>query len=116
MPRHAVATQVEASPGNLPQLFTPDAIGPITLKNRVIMAPMATRMADAEGFVTDDSIAYYAARAAAGDVALMTVAMAAPVSIGTTSSASATIAFSRAAARCRLPPRPSRMWKPMRAA
>jgi len=37
------------------------AIGPITLKKHVIMAPMTTRTADVQGFDTYDSIAYYAA-------------------------------------------------------
>ncbi len=44
-------------------LFTPGKIGPLTLKNRVIMASMTTRTADEAGFVTDDGIAYYSARA-----------------------------------------------------
>jgi len=64
-----------------PLLFTPGTIGPLTLKNRVIMAPMTTRTADQGGFVTDDSIAYYAARAAA-DAGLITVEMAAPEPAG----------------------------------
>jgi hypothetical protein len=44
-----------------PLLFTPAVIGPLTLKNRVIMAPMTTHTGDRDGFVTDDSIAYYVA-------------------------------------------------------
>jgi len=64
-----------------PLLFTPGDIGPLTLKNRVIMAPMTTRTADRDGCVTEDSIAYYAARAAA-DVGLITVEMAAPEPAG----------------------------------
>ncbi|UCD68687.1 MAG: NADH oxidase [Betaproteobacteria bacterium] len=62
-------------------LFTPGKIGPLTLKNRVIMASMTTRTADEAGFVTDDSIAYYTARARGG-VGLITVEMAAPERAG----------------------------------
>ena len=62
-------------------LFTPGNIGPLTLKNRVIMASMTTRTADQAGFVTDDGIAYYAARARGG-VGLITVEMAAPERAG----------------------------------
>lgn len=62
-------------------LFSPGRIGPLMLKNRVVMAPMTTRLADAEGFVTEDSLAYYRARAAGG-VGLVTVEMAAPERVG----------------------------------
>jgi 2,4-dienoyl-CoA reductase-like NADH-dependent reductase (Old Yellow Enzyme family) len=50
----------------IPRIFTPERIGPVELKTRVIIAPMTTRCADREGFVTDDAIAYYRARAEAG--------------------------------------------------
>jgi 2,4-dienoyl-CoA reductase-like NADH-dependent reductase (Old Yellow Enzyme family) len=62
-------------------LFSPGRIGPLALKNRVIMAPMTTRKADAEGFVTEATIAYYRARAEGG-VGLITVEMAAPEPAG----------------------------------
>ena len=65
----------------LPHLFTPGRIGPLALKNRVIMAPMTTRKADAEGLVTEAGIAYYVARARGG-VGLVTVEMAAPEPAG----------------------------------
>lgn len=65
----------------LPRLLTPGRIGPLTLKNRVIMAPMTTRKADAEGFVTESAIAYYQARALGG-VGLITVEMASPEKAG----------------------------------
>ncbi len=58
-------------------LFAPGRIGPATLPNRVVMASMTTRAADAEGFVTEDGMAYYRARARGG-VGLITVEMAAP--------------------------------------
>ncbi len=69
-----------ARDGNSP-LFSPGRIGPLHLENRVIMAPMTTRRADAEGFVTEDGLAYYGARAAGG-VGLVTVEMAAPEPAG----------------------------------
>ena len=47
-------------------LLTPARIGPVEIKNRIVMPPMTTRTADAEGFVTDDSIAYYRARVRGG--------------------------------------------------
>lgn len=62
-------------------LFAPGRIGPATLTNRVVMASMTTRAADAEGFVTEDGMAYYRARARGG-VGLITVEMAAPEKAG----------------------------------
>lgn len=47
------------------QLFTPVALGPLTLKNRVVMAPMGTCL-DNGGFITDDTVAYYRRRAEGG--------------------------------------------------
>lgn len=60
-----------------PGIFSPGQIGPLFLPNRLIMAPMTTRLADADGFVSDGGMAYYRARAAGG-VGLITVEMAAP--------------------------------------
>jgi 2,4-dienoyl-CoA reductase-like NADH-dependent reductase (Old Yellow Enzyme family) len=62
-------------------LLTPARIGPIEIKNRIVMPPMTTRTADAEGFVTDDSIAYYMARVDGG-TGLITVEMASPEKCG----------------------------------
>jgi 2,4-dienoyl-CoA reductase-like NADH-dependent reductase (Old Yellow Enzyme family) len=62
-------------------LLTPARIGPAEIKNRIIMPPMTTRTSDAEGFVTDDSVAYYMARVN-GDVGLITVEMASPEKCG----------------------------------
>src|SRR5690606_3297586 len=62
-------------------LFAPGRIGPVTLPNRVVMASMTTRAADAEGFATEDGMAYYRARARGG-VGLITVEMAAPEKVG----------------------------------
>ena len=47
-------------------LLTPARIGPVEIKNRIVMPPMTTRTADDEGFVTEDSIAYYLARVQGG--------------------------------------------------
>jgi dimethylglycine catabolism A len=63
------------------QLFTPKAIGSITIRNRIVMPAMTTRLADREGFVTDATIAYFAARAKGG-TGLVTVEMASPERVG----------------------------------
>jgi len=62
-------------------LFTPARIGPAEIKNRIVMPPMTTRTADAEGFVTEDSIAYYLTRVRGG-TGLITVEMASPEKAG----------------------------------
>lgn len=62
-------------------LFAPGQIGPVTIPNRILMAPMTTRTADADGFVTDDTIAYFAARARGG-TGLVTVEMCSPEKAG----------------------------------
>ncbi|MGC1778801.1 MAG: NAD(P)-binding protein [Xanthobacteraceae bacterium] len=62
-------------------LLTPARIGPVEIKNRIVMPPMTTRTADAEGFVTDDSVAYYLARVRGG-TGLITVEMASPEKCG----------------------------------
>ncbi|MEE8716653.1 MAG: FAD-dependent oxidoreductase [Coriobacteriales bacterium] len=49
-----------------PQLFEKGKIGPMTLRNRGVMMPMATDLADKDGIVTPRQIAYYAARARGG--------------------------------------------------
>ncbi|MGB7036690.1 MAG: hypothetical protein WBD71_14335, partial [Xanthobacteraceae bacterium] len=62
-------------------LLTPASIGPAEIKNRIVMPPMTTRTADAEGFITDDSVAYYLARVRGG-TGLITVEMASPEKCG----------------------------------
>lgn len=54
------------------QLFSTANIRGLVLKNRIIMAPMATALADSEGYVTDQMINYYARRAQGG-ASLITV-------------------------------------------
>jgi 2,4-dienoyl-CoA reductase-like NADH-dependent reductase (Old Yellow Enzyme family) len=62
-------------------LLTPARIGTVEIKNRIVMPPMTTRLADDEGHVTEDSIAYYMARVRGG-TGLITVEMASPERAG----------------------------------
>jgi 2,4-dienoyl-CoA reductase-like NADH-dependent reductase (Old Yellow Enzyme family) len=62
-------------------LLTPARIGAVEIPNRIVMPPMTTRTADEDGAVTEDTIAYYTARARGG-VGLITVEMAAPEKAG----------------------------------
>jgi len=62
-------------------LLTPARIGSVEIPNRIVMPPMTTRTADEEGHVTEDTIAYYLARARGG-VGLITVEMASPERAG----------------------------------
>src|ERR1700731_699785 len=47
-------------------LLTLARIGQVEVPNRIVLPPMTTRAADAEGFVTDDTLASYQARVAGG--------------------------------------------------
>src|ERR1043166_3959742 len=62
-------------------LLTPARIGPAEIPNRIIMPPMTTRGSDADGNVTEQTIAYYMARVRGG-VGLITVEMASPEKAG----------------------------------
>jgi 2,4-dienoyl-CoA reductase-like NADH-dependent reductase (Old Yellow Enzyme family) len=62
-------------------LLTPARIGSVEIPNRIVMPPMTTRTADEEGHVTQDTLAYYLARARGG-VGLITVEMASPERAG----------------------------------
>jgi 2,4-dienoyl-CoA reductase-like NADH-dependent reductase (Old Yellow Enzyme family) len=62
-------------------LLTPARIGPAEIPNRIVMPPMTTRGSDEEGHVTEQTIAYYVARARGG-VGLITVEMASPEKVG----------------------------------
>jgi 2,4-dienoyl-CoA reductase-like NADH-dependent reductase (Old Yellow Enzyme family)/thioredoxin reductase len=55
-----------ASIDNFPFLFQPGKIGPLHLKNRIIMAAMGNALSDDKGNVTDAMIEYYRARARGG--------------------------------------------------
>lgn len=48
-----------------PHLFSPIQIGETTVKNRVFMPPISTNLAN-KGYVTDELVAHYAARAKGG--------------------------------------------------
>jgi len=54
------------------KLFEPTDIGPLELKNRLVMTAMSTRLAGPRGEVTDRLTEYYAVRAAGG-VGMVTV-------------------------------------------
>ena len=47
-------------------LFSPGTIGGLTLKNRIVMAPMESHLGNADGSVSAESIAYYRERALGG--------------------------------------------------
>jgi 2,4-dienoyl-CoA reductase-like NADH-dependent reductase (Old Yellow Enzyme family) len=50
-------------------LFSPMRVGAMDVRNRVVMSPMITNSGDEEGHVTDQTVAYYTARAR-GEVGL----------------------------------------------
>jgi hypothetical protein len=56
-------------------LAQPGRIGALTLKNRVIMAPMGTNYSTTDGLSTERDKLYYALRAEGGVAAIMTEAM-----------------------------------------
>src|SRR5262249_2991828 len=62
-------------------LLTPARIGTVEVPNRIVLPPMTTRTADAGGFATEDTLAYYEARVVGG-VGLVTVEMASPEKAG----------------------------------
>src|SRR5579872_5460109 len=62
-------------------LLTPSRIGNVAIKNRIVMPPMTTRLADEAGFVTQALIDYYMARVRGG-VGLVTAEMASPTRAG----------------------------------
>jgi len=49
-----------------PHLFQPIQIGPLRLRNRVVMAPMESHLGHADGSVSPEQIAYYRERALGG--------------------------------------------------
>ena len=51
---------------NCPHLFEPFSIGSLTLKNRIIMGPLGTAMADENQRPSPVQAAYYATRAKGG--------------------------------------------------
>lgn len=65
----------------LQTLFTPGRIGRLSLKNRIVMPPMATHLATDQGDITDRLIDYYAERAKGG-VGLVVVESSFPSAVG----------------------------------
>jgi len=60
-----VRTTAQASSA-FPNLFSPAAIGGLTIPNRVVMAPMSTQLSDGHGDVAERQIAFYRERARGG--------------------------------------------------
>src|SRR3954454_19464228 len=56
---------VPATESTLQALFEPVQLGPLRLRNRLVMAPMGTCL-DESGHITDEAIAYYLRRARGG--------------------------------------------------
>ena len=54
-----------------PLLFSEGVLGKRTTKNRIVMAPMGDDMANADGSVSDQAIAYYGARAKGGTAVII---------------------------------------------
>ena len=54
----------------------PGRIGPLRMKNRLIMAPMGTNFSTSDGLSTERDRAYYEERAKGGVAAIVTEAMA----------------------------------------
>src|SRR5882757_3296509 len=50
----------------MPSLLDPVELGPLTLKNRFVLAPMTRERCDLDGVPTEIHAAYYAQRATAG--------------------------------------------------
>ena len=48
------------------KMFSPIQIGPIELKNRFVVPPMGNNFANTDGTMSDQSVAYYGARAKGG--------------------------------------------------
>lgn len=63
------------SPGDFPRLGQPGQIGPMRLRNRVVMAPMGTNFSTTDGLSTERDKMYYAERARGGVAMIMTEAM-----------------------------------------
>ena len=51
---------------HFPLLFSPFNIGRLSVKNRIVMAPIDTNLADEDGGVTDALLAFYERRARGG--------------------------------------------------
>lgn len=63
-------------------LFSEGQIGSLTIRNRIIMAPMGTLLANADGQVSEHQIAYYAERAQGGTGLIITEIVAVEPELG----------------------------------
>ncbi len=70
-----------APPDPATGLFSPITVGGVEIPNRIVLPAMTTRLADEQGHVTEDLLAYYRARAEGG-VGLVTVEMSSPERAG----------------------------------
>lgn len=61
-----LTTRTGGISGELSSIAVTGTIGPLRLKNRAVMVPMATDLADRHGVVTDRQIRYYQERAKGG--------------------------------------------------
>ena len=48
------------------KMFSPIQIGPMEVKNRFVVPPMGNNFANTDGTMSDQSVAYYGARAKGG--------------------------------------------------
>ncbi|MFV0429294.1 MAG: hypothetical protein ACK5KO_07710, partial [Arachnia sp.] len=55
-----------ASAVSFARILEPTTLGTLSLRNRVVLVPMGTEMGDADGYLTDREVAYYAERAKGG--------------------------------------------------
>ena len=76
---------------DLKKMFESGFLGPLKVKNRLIMAPMGTRMASEIGGVTQRQIDYYAERAKGGVGTIITDAAVVDYPLGATGSTNVTI-------------------------
>lgn len=53
-------------------LFSPIQIGPVTLRNRIVMAPLETNLATTQGEINDAVLAFYGERAKSGPGLILT--------------------------------------------
>ncbi|CAN5749350.1 FAD-dependent oxidoreductase [soil metagenome] len=54
-----------------PHLTAPGAIGPLVLRNRMVLCPMGDNLAEADGTISERQLAYYEARARGGAALLL---------------------------------------------
>jgi 2,4-dienoyl-CoA reductase (NADPH2) len=64
-------------PARFRHLLSPGRIGTMELRNRIVMCPMGDNQATAEGYVTEQQMAYFEARAAGGAALLLVGSVAA---------------------------------------